>query len=257
MDSRLQIEDAKIWRYMDFAKFASLLTTSSLFFSKLKNLGDPWEGEWPDYYYEVIKNQIIKTKPSFQNKDDTSSLLQQLINGKNIIYDYTYVNCWHINNYESAAMWKLYSLTNQGIALKTTVGKLRNEILKRDEEFEIRRIEYIDHNYFRPETNNNLSMTEPIFYKMKAFEYECELRVAFLDKKILQNVTTIYEGENLEEYKNPLPGRNIPIDLAKIIDAIHISPVAPEWIESVVKSLLEKYGLNPKLVIRSSMTKYL
>ncbi|SDF21388.1 hypothetical protein [Sporomusa acidovorans] len=67
MNLRDQIEDAKIWRYMDFAKFASLLTTSTLFFSKLKKLGDPWEGEWPDYYYGEIKKQIIKSMPSSQN----------------------------------------------------------------------------------------------------------------------------------------------------------------------------------------------
>lgn len=255
MDLKDQIEDAKIWRYMDFAKFASLLTSSSLFFSKLKNLGDPWEGEWPDCYCEKIKKQITETRPSSQNEDDTPALMQQVINMKDIIYDYVYVNCWHINDYESAAMWKLYSLTNEGIALKTTIGKLRCELEKADEAFKIRRIQYVDHKRLTPVTNEK-SFAEPIFYKIKAFEHERELRVAFLDKKILQSTTTIYAGENIEKYKNPLSGCSISIDLAKLIDAIHISPLAPEWVEIVVKSLLEKYGLDPKLVIYSSMTKW-
>ncbi|SDF70257.1 DUF2971 domain-containing protein [Sporomusa acidovorans] len=153
-------------------------------------------------------------------------------------------------------MWKLYSLTNEGIALKTTIGKLRDELKKTDEDFKIGRIEYIDHKRVPPVTNNNLSLAKPIFYKIKAFEHERELRVAFIDKKILQNATTMYEGENIEEYKNPLSGRSIPIDLTNLIDAIHISPLAPEWVEIVVKSLLKKYGLDPKLVIYSSMTKW-
>ena len=28
-----------------------------------------------------------------------------------------YVNCWHLNGYESAAMWQLYSRNDEGIAL--------------------------------------------------------------------------------------------------------------------------------------------
>jgi hypothetical protein len=241
---------------MDFAKFASLLTSNTLFFSKLKNLGDPWEGEWPDYYHEGIKKQIINTMPSTQDKDDSPALMQRVINGTTILYDYTYVNCWHINDYESDAMWKLYSLTNQGIALKTTIGKLQDELKKTDEDFKIKRIEYVDHKRLMPVAKNYLSLAEPIFYKIKAFEHERELRIAFLDKKILQNASTMYEGENIEKYKNPLSGRSIPIDLAKLIDAIHISPLAPAWVESSVKSLLEKYGLDPKLVVYSSMTKW-
>ena len=33
-----------IWRYMDIAKFLSLLDKQSLFFSRLDHLGDPFEG---------------------------------------------------------------------------------------------------------------------------------------------------------------------------------------------------------------------
>lgn len=35
---------SKIWRYVDFAKFAALLDTSSLWFARLDCLGDDYEG---------------------------------------------------------------------------------------------------------------------------------------------------------------------------------------------------------------------
>jgi hypothetical protein len=37
-------ENAKIWRYMDFTKFVSLLEKKALFFCRADKLGDPFEG---------------------------------------------------------------------------------------------------------------------------------------------------------------------------------------------------------------------
>ena len=53
----------KLWRYMDFTKFVSLLDSNSLFFSRADLLGDPYEGStshfnqaaWPNVY----KNDIL------------------------------------------------------------------------------------------------------------------------------------------------------------------------------------------------------
>jgi len=36
--------DVKIWRYMDFTKFVSMLEEAGLFFARLDRLGDPFEG---------------------------------------------------------------------------------------------------------------------------------------------------------------------------------------------------------------------
>ena len=38
--------------------------------------------------------------------------------------DCTAVNCWHINEHESAAMWDLYLKSNEGIAIQSTYQKL-------------------------------------------------------------------------------------------------------------------------------------
>ena len=37
-------EDAILWRYMTFTKFASLLTKKALFFARADKFGDPFEG---------------------------------------------------------------------------------------------------------------------------------------------------------------------------------------------------------------------
>ena len=40
----------------------------------------------------------------------------------------TYISCWNRNNYESEAMWKLYSkdVTTNAIAIQTTVGDTKS-----------------------------------------------------------------------------------------------------------------------------------
>jgi hypothetical protein len=44
------------------------------------------------------------------------------------IYKRITVNCWHINEHESEAMWKLYSDSGKGIAIQTSIKSLRGAI---------------------------------------------------------------------------------------------------------------------------------
>ena len=39
-------EDIKIWRYIDFTKFVSLLDKQALFFARADRLSDPFEGSY-------------------------------------------------------------------------------------------------------------------------------------------------------------------------------------------------------------------
>jgi hypothetical protein len=36
-----------IWRYMDVARFLTLISERNVYFARLHELGDPWEGVWP------------------------------------------------------------------------------------------------------------------------------------------------------------------------------------------------------------------
>lgn len=234
-----EIVDAEIWRYMDFAKFVSLLTNESLYFCKLKNLDDPWEGEWSVAYEDVIKKMIRDSRPP-STKDDTEDMLAQTLNGRNIFYDYIYINCWHINDYESDAMWKLYSLNKEGIAIKTTIHKLCDQLDKQKKDFHIKPVKYID--YSKELLNDeSIVITAPVFWKSKAFEHEHELRIALLDEKF---PTTIYHKDDPKNYANPSNGINIKVNLIDFVDAIYVSPIAPSWVFSTINKLLDKYKLN-------------
>lgn len=49
-------DNAKIWQFMDFPEFVSVLDQHSLFFSKAANLFDPYEGQLPQ------RNKLAKIR---------------------------------------------------------------------------------------------------------------------------------------------------------------------------------------------------
>jgi len=72
-----------------------------------------------------------------------------------------------MNNYESAAMWKLYLKTNEGIAIQTTCKKLIEALDKIAQPVYISIVKYIDYdNDFIDEFGNIMS---PFVHKRKSF----------------------------------------------------------------------------------------
>jgi|HubBroStandDraft_1064217.scaffolds.fasta_scaffold165307_2 hypothetical protein len=60
------------------------------------------------------------------------------------------ISCWHENDRESVAMWRLYVSGREGVALKTTVGRLRRVLAENSETWRrptIGRVRYEDTNY--------------------------------------------------------------------------------------------------------------
>jgi hypothetical protein len=56
---------------------------------------------------------------------DQSSLMEKIYFR---IFKSTLVNCWHQNEFESEAMWRLYSENHKGIAIQTTFQDLVDSI---------------------------------------------------------------------------------------------------------------------------------
>jgi hypothetical protein len=103
--------DIKIWRYMDFTKFVSILQQKGLFFPVVSELEDQFEGSFSK------ANKLLR--PLFR-KHDPSSAGHRSETIKSL-RDWTVVSCWHMNEQESAAMWNLYARTNEAICIQSTL----------------------------------------------------------------------------------------------------------------------------------------
>ena len=127
------LDDTVIWRYMPLNRLESLLDTSSIFFAKVTTYDDdPFEGNYnkisEDHHIKWqltdLPGETIETIGEIEKEKVLNNLKTSLYLAKKE-REQVLVNCWHMNNYESVAMWKLYSNYENGITIRTTFGKLK------------------------------------------------------------------------------------------------------------------------------------
>ena len=207
---------------MDLSKFLSLVDKNALYFPRADKLGDPFEGSF--------------TKPSLidrNNLGDFSEFYQQL--PTNVL-----VNCWHMNEHESEAMWKLYLKSDEGIVVQSTYDRLINAFdVVKDYHIFVGTVDYLDYDNDSFDISNTFNS---FLRKRKSFEHERELR-AIIDLRI-ENPGP---GPNEEKVEH---GKYIPIDILKLIECVYVAPYGPEWVLDLLKSLVTK--LNTEITVSSS-----
>lgn len=231
--------DTKLWRYMDFTKYVSLLSSRSLYFTRADCFEDLFEGakgvkknkdRWDLHYLDFFKN-AIKNPPeghtcSLEESEietQAKHLLNQLENSGKIGKKTTYVSCWHENEHESEAMWRLYSsYLDNAIAVRTTYGRLY-ESVGREPSIQIGRIKYIDYN------KSYAGINDAFWNKRKSFEHEREVRALVIDHSCKAS------------------GKLIKCNLDILIDEVFVSPKAPEWFVNLVNEINQKYSLGLKV----------
>jgi hypothetical protein len=85
--------------------------------------------------------------------------------------------CWFHSQRESAAMWSVYG--NQGVAIKTTVGRIKALFESSGRKFIYGRMTYVDYENghdFDPSILNYQLLLRPYFLKRKEYESENEVR---------------------------------------------------------------------------------
>ncbi len=152
--------DALLWRYMDFAKFVSLLKDSALFFCRADLLGDRYEGakgllanksKWDQHYLKWFRGVLHNPPPGTDfglSPEELEKRAQKFIVdledlGKDGLRT-TFVSCWHESDGESEALWRLYCPPGSaGVAIRTTFAAL-NMSLGDDPNTKIGCVRYID-----------------------------------------------------------------------------------------------------------------
>lgn len=234
-------ENIKIWRYMDFTKFVYLLEKQSLFFTRSDKFEDPLEGTLNDFTIQQFREEYFRVVTGEEHIKEIA--FQGILDSKKKFIEWTTINCWHLNNYESDAMWKLYLKSNEGIAIQSTFNRLSRSFDKTDMSVFIGKVRYEDYENYTIPINN---MFFSFLTKSKSFEHEREIRA-------IHNV--IPTKENAIDY-NAQPfkfGVDIPVDLETLIENVYLAPNSPEWINELVKSVLKTYNLGNVNVIQSSI----
>lgn len=257
-------DDTVLWRYMDLAKFVSILSTRMLYFPSALSFADPFEGTVNQTSHEAAKLRL-ETKISAAGKKGLGKFLRLrhedqwvelplvaddvalgLSQGLQNIRARTYVSCWHQNEHESEAMWRLYvpDMTS-GIALRTTVGRLKAALPQNLKPVPVSYMDYAgktELEYF----------SQPFVTKRIAFEHEREWRVV---TKLLPAPVEREDGVATITLDPGAPsGLSIPlkVSLADLVTEARVSPLAQPWIKAVYEDLLEKYH-TPLKVMNSAL----
>ncbi|SOD92067.1 hypothetical protein [Spirosoma fluviale] len=226
----------KVWRYMDFTKFVALLNSGSLHLTRCDQFDDQFEGAFPE---EDSQGQRDNYKDALINKarlmpDQLAQVLDTV--WKKYQRQYMFINCWHMNSHESAALWNVYGATKEAIAIQTTYDRLRSVL---PASYQIGAVRYIDHETYLNEEKEGFFS---VMFKRKSFEHERELRVCYVDAYEFQQ-----DVRNPAEFFCPTNARlveTVPVDLNTLVESVRIAPQTPDWFVKLVKDAVLRFGYN-------------
>lgn len=221
--------DAKIWRYMDFTKFVWMLEKRALHFARGDAFADKFEGAIP--------------RANVPNKGSSNNFVDRFFTP---LRKQVAINCWHINDYESAAMWKMYLGSDEGIAICSTVKRLRGSLAS-DPSISVfvGVVRYIDYERHSIPLANIFT---PYLHKRTSFEYERELRALAVKSGVCGNDEKRFW--TTEEFDDE--GIAISIDLDELVEEVFVAPTTPIWFQDLIGDVLRRYGLD-KPVTRSDL----
>jgi hypothetical protein len=205
--------DTVVWKYLDLSKFLDLLFCRQLFMSRSDKFEDQYEGTFSEPTFEEIK-KIAGDNPDF--------LKSYKSHRKNVV-----ISSWHINEYESYAMWQIFTKNNEGLAIQSTIGRLQDALLPENRyDQHIGEVKYIDYKKEYIPFDNNFF---PFLFKRKSFQYEREVR-------IISNLT--------EHSLNINEGVKANVDINSLIEKIYIHPKSENWYKNLVIQLMQQLGFD-------------
>lgn len=205
--------DTVVWKYLNLSKFLDLLMSQKLFMSRSDKFEDQYEGTFSEPTYEEIKKTAI----------DNPEFLQYYKSHREKVA----VSSWHINEYESFAMWQIFTQNSEGLAIQSTVSRLKKALDSETQHQQyIGEVNYID---YKKEYIPFDDMFFPFLFKRKSFQYEREIR-------ILSDVT----ANNIKLND----GLKINVDINQLIEKIYIHPKSENWYKNLVIQLVEQLGFD-------------
>lgn len=254
-------KEANIWRYMSFSKFLALLNDEALYFSRADKLTemDPFEGSYTHVNIAVLQTKWNSVPPQVWASRNIKSEedFNRIIATKKHFFDIqlpvlretNFINCWHLGEDESDAMWKLYSSMHDSICVQTSFKNLVDSLADAEDVVRIGKVNYLDYSKVAIEEG---MVFAPFLAKRRSFSHEQELRAMVWRPFDTENVFLNKDGStaNAESWdsvhqKNKYPNRhgiNVPINVSELIKDIYVSPTSAPWFRDLVQSMVIKFG---------------
>jgi len=235
------VDDSQvIWRYMDFASFYSLLLTQGLFFKRLDKYTDENEGtlsEETRRHLSIYRGNI----DPYASPKEIKEWVERYYQNVDTYKVGTLANSWIANANESYAMWKIYLRgSNEGIAIKSTVGRLREALESNNLNVFLGKVTY------EPLKIGSIDQFNVSVNKRGAYSYENEIRALVLGQFTMDTSQT----PNIK-IPNFDIGTTLSVSLEKLLVEVWISPFCGSWFYDIVESAIHRLAppaLNVKVM---------
>lgn len=224
--------EVTIWRYTDLVKLLDLLEREALWFTSAAFMDDRFEGSLT--FLSTVINEIDPTI--------TPEAKAAITKASSYSPRWAYLNCWHMSEHESAAMWSLYS-GRYGLAIVSNFQRLATSI---DDErtVQVGIVDYLDYSFDIIDPSN-------IFFrfvsKRKSYEHERELRAIVLDIPADDEGTSAVD---LEKRSPSQVGLSVSVNPKVLIESIRVAPQTPPWQTDVVRTIVNR--LLPEVPVLQS-----
>jgi len=214
------VETGKVWRYMSFSRFFWLLQKKQLWLSRADLLGDPWEISLVGKQLEhVISHHPPTTLPLADVKPETAMQRSERI--IRMWRRQTFVSSWSSSEHESHALWRIYCRSAEGVAVQTTLARLRESV----GDLRVYRVTY--------ETPGSRKQTptlpDLVAKKRPMFAYEQEVRV-------------VLSTDGGADPDHEALGHGLEWDPEKTVEWIRVHPEADYSFMETVTAAVELYA---------------
>lgn len=209
-----------------------MLDRQCLFFARATLLGDPFEASSTKMMVagrEYMRANRATDPALAAYKDLPETFFTQMGDTyKKMVQNYL-VSCWHMNEHESAAMWRAYSSSNEAVCIRSTYRRLR---LCLPQYVMVGEVNYIDYDTGGFSIGNMLNF---IMHKRLSFAHERELRAIFWE------MIGYPEAQHHKPQIEP-SGLAIKVDIPALIESVYVSPTAAPWFANLVGAMTTKCG---------------
>lgn len=208
-------KEIKIWKFLNFAKFVDLLINETLHFSRCDKFEDNFEGAISKQAIIERHDQIKKYSQTNTTANDSQEMWETFFEKIKKTFA---ANCWHMNEQESYAMWKVYLNNQDGVAIQSNYSRLFQCLQESTEQVYLSVVKYDDSDWG--------NYIDRFLHKRNNYQYEQELRAMIIRDDLNEN------------------GVKIKIDLNLLIENIYISPSSPKWFLDLVNQLIDKHNFK-------------
>lgn len=211
--------DATLWRYMDFAKYVSLIQISQLHFTKVGDLDAVGEGLY-------TSGDIALVNEAYPVGDE-GRIKAKMRDFEKMAQEEFFVNCWHKANYESPGMWARYTDDKYGVAIKTRYEALCDAFRDNDDSIYSCELIYIEDNQSSLQQNDGSLL--PFMFNRIEFEEEREVRFFCRSRN------------------NSPEGEFSQVNLSTFANEIVVSPFAAKWFVDLVRTIASTRNLDERV----------